>query len=69
MIFENKLDSVSSVEKTQKIRLWVDMVIIPAVLLSIAYRGNVTRLNKILLYGIAGATIGYNLKNYIKFKN
>lgn len=67
MIAEKKLDTIENVKETQKIRFWVDLVIIPSVMFSIAYKGKVGNVEKVLLYAIAVATIGYNAKNYIKF--
>lgn len=69
MIAEEKYDSLKNIKDTQQIRFWVDLVIIPSLMFSIAYKGKVSSGNKILLYAIAGATLGYNLGNYLKFRN
>ena len=66
MISEKKLDTIDNVKETQKIRLWVDLLFIPALLGMIAYKGRVTKVDKVLLVSLAVVTVGYNLKNYIK---
>ena len=68
MIAEKKLDTIENIKRTQQIRFWVDIIFIPTLLLSIAYKGKVSKIDKVLLYSVAFATIGYNLNNYIKFK-
>ena len=69
MIVETKPDTIKNVKETQKIRLWVDLIVIPALLLSIVYKGKVSKLDTVLLFAIGGVTVAYNLGNYIKFKN
>lgn len=69
MVFIAKVDRpVEEIKQTQKIRLYVDMIIIPAYFGYIAYKGTITKFDKVALLSIAAVTLVYNARNYIKNK-
>ncbi len=69
MLFIAKVDRpVEEIKQTQKIRLYIDMMIIPAYFGYIAYKGTITTFDKFALLSLATATLVYNARNYIKNK-
>lgn len=66
-MFIAKVDRpVEEIKQTQKIRLSIDMIAIPAYFGYIAYKGTITTFDKFALLSLAAVTLVYNARNYIK---
>ena len=52
------------IKKSQEIRL-LDVVLIGPFLLYLAWKGRIGALERLVLIGLGGGTILYNLKNYL----
>ncbi len=62
---ETRTQTVGEVQKSQGIRLW-DVLALGPYLIHLARKKELTRLDKGLMIAIGGATIIYNLNNYLK---
>lgn len=68
MVKEKTKAECSEVSKSQAIRL-VDVLVIAPFLGYVAYKSKgLSKAETIALYGLAGATLFYNLRNYIETK-
>lgn len=56
------------IKKSQEIRI-LDVLFIGPFLLYLGWKGRVTGVDRIVLFGLGGATILYNLNNYLRNKD
>ena len=65
---EQTTEKCSEVSKSQAIRL-VDVFLIAPFLAYVAYKAKgLSKTEQVALYGLAGATLFYNLRNYLDTK-
>lgn len=66
ILYDEKERPVSEVKQSQRVRLYVDVLVISPFLVYLAVKGKVSKVDALILLGIGVSTILYNSRNLAK---